>query len=69
MEDRSVDREREVAEVRLADDRGDDGHHEVVDRRVDDRRKRKAHDERDREFHDVASEQEVLESLSMSLLR
>src|SRR6266852_19158 len=57
---RSVDGEGEVAKVGLADDGGDDGHHEVIDQRVDDRGKREAHDERDREFDDVALEEKVL---------
>ena len=58
VKDGSVDGECERAEVGLADDRGNDGHHEVVDQRVDDRSKREAHDECDREFDDVAPEQE-----------
>src|SRR6266849_8016404 len=63
VKDGSVDGECEVAEVGLADDRGNDGHHEVVDQRVDDRGKREAHDERDRQVEDVAPEEKVLELL------
>jgi len=61
MEDGPVDRECEVAEVGFSDDRGNDGHHEIVDERVDDCSKREAHDERDREFNDVAPEKKVPE--------
>ena len=56
-----MDREREVAEVGLADDRGDDRQDKVDNERVDDRSKRKTHDERDRELDDAAPEEEVLE--------
>ena len=60
-EDRVVDREREVAEVGLADDHRDQRHDEVVHERVDDRGERHAQHERDRELDDVASEQEIPE--------
>jgi hypothetical protein len=50
-----------LPEIGLADDRGNDGHHEVVDEGVDDRGKREPHDERDRELDDVAPEKEVFE--------
>src|SRR5688572_7643762 len=63
VEDGSVDREGQVTEVGPADDRGDDGHHEVLDQRGDDRSKREAHDERNGELDDAAPEKEILELL------
>ncbi|HEV8249670.1 MAG TPA: hypothetical protein VGQ15_06820 [Gaiellaceae bacterium] len=63
-----VDRERQVAEVRLAQDHRDDRHEQVPDERVDHRGEREAHDERHRELHDVAPQQKVPELLEHRLL-
>ncbi len=68
-EDGFVDREREIAEVGLAHDRGDDRHHEIADQRVDDGGERDAHHECHRKIEDVPLHEEVLELLDhLSLL-
>ena len=58
-----VDREREVAEVRLADDHRDDRHDQAVDERRDERCEREAQHERDGELDEVAAHEEVSEFL------
>ena len=63
-EARAVDREVELAEVVLADDRRDQRRDHVPDERVDDRAERSAHDDADREVDDVAPQKELLELAS-----
>ena len=62
-EDRVVDRERQPAEVRLADDHRDDRHDQIVDERGDERREREAHHQRDGELDEVAAQEKVPELL------
>ena len=60
-EDSVVDRERELAEIGLADQHRDDRQHEILDERVDERSEREAEHEGDRQLDDVAPQKEVLE--------
>jgi hypothetical protein len=58
-----VDREREAAEVGLADDRRDDRGDQVGDERIDQCDEGDADDERDGQLDDVAAEEELSELL------
>ena len=58
-----VDREGEVAEVRLAADGGDQRRDDVLDERVDDGRERGADDDRDGEVDEVPAQDEAAEFL------
>ena len=59
----SFEREGEVVEVRLADDRRDDLHEHVVDQRVHHRVERDADDHCDRQVEHVPAHDEVPEVL------
>src|SRR5439155_23985654 len=58
----AVDREVEIAEVGLAEDRGDQGGDQVLDQGLDDRSEGRPDDDADREVDDVPSQQKRLES-------
>ncbi len=65
VELRVVDREGQVAEVRLAADGSDDRRHEVRDHGRDERPERCADHDRDGEIHEVAPQQEIPEALHL----